>query len=102
MAKESIKSNANKSIKSEFSRFIIIRDCDDYDKVQNKDDQHEFYHNQMKNIKKHNCLPLGPFNPGQIEDIGQESRPLFKLEMASMNDFIGRSTDMCDIICKLN
>ena len=64
MAKESIRAKANESLRGEFSKFIIIRDCDDYDKVQSADAQHEFYVDQMKNNRKHNCLPLGPFNPG--------------------------------------
>jgi len=64
----------------------MIRDIDNYDGIS----QSQFYTYHMHKSNKHKCEPLGPFNPGQIEEVGSNQKPLFKLEMSKLNDIIGR------------
>ena len=58
MAKQSIWDHEIQQIRSEFHKFVILRDIDKYD------NQTQFYRDQMMNANKHSCQPLGPFNAG--------------------------------------
>mmetsp|Transcript_37484 Transcript_37484/g.57403 ORF Transcript_37484/g.57403 Transcript_37484/m.57403 type:complete len:333 (+) Transcript_37484:3077-4075(+) len=91
-AKDRIEKHEDIEISKEAFKFLIIRDIDHYDKV----DQRTFYQEQLQKKAHPNCWPIGPFEKGSIQEVGKD--PRFKVNIQADIYFKGRGVEMREVI----
>ncbi|CDW83802.1 nb-arc domain protein [Stylonychia lemnae] len=102
LAKAAMRAEKNKKIAEESRKFIIIKDIDEIANRHSNQNQHnqgitlQDFPDQIMKPKIHKCTTFGPFMKGQVQNVGQE--PLFKLETSKVEDFVGRRSEMHEII----
>lgn len=103
IAKKALASHPDKSIQAEASKFLMLKSIEE----EEKDDDFDVYRVNTQMVgynaarpakKRHICRIFGPFSEGKVTNAAQATMPMFRIETQKIEDFIGRTIEMHQII----